>query len=318
MHQYDSVIMKYGVHLRRTLISTAFVVFAATLLLYGLTHVIPGDPIRGLFGFQPPPPELLAELRGRYGLDDPFYIQYLKFVRNSFQGELGYSIRGAAVSDLIGARLPVSARLVGLALAIQTVAGIAFGVVGTLRRNTVGGWLVRGSAIAVVAIPVFIVAFLLLGWVGYQSSWLQPRGLKGWGSYLLPAIAMAAVSTGLTIRMTHTELRETLRQPFIAFARSAGVRDRRIVSVHALKASLAPVVTLLAASASQMIGNLIIVEAIFELPGVGALVFDAIVTKDHNVIVGVLVIAVAFSIVSSTIADLILPRIDPRIRTTAL
>ena len=301
--------------MRHTLISMALVLLAASLLLYGLTHVIPGDPIRGLFGFQPPPPELLAELRARYGLDDPFYLQYFKFVRNAAQGDFGYSIRGARVRDLIGARLPVSARLVVGALLIQSVVGVFFGVLGALRRNTVTGWLIRAAAIVVVVVPIFVVGFLLLGWIGYGSSWLQPRGLKGWGSYVLPSIALAAGSTALTVRLAHTGLRGTLRQPFIAFAQALGLPHRRIVSAHALKASAAPLVTFLAASASQIIGGLIVIEVIFDIPGVGSLVIDSVVTKDHNVIVGVLMIAVVFSVVCSTTADLILPKIDPRIRT---
>ncbi len=304
--------------MRQTLFSMALVLFAASLLLYGLTHVIPGDPIRGLFGFQPPPPELLAELRARYGLDDPFYVQYFKFVRNAFEGNLGYSIRGAAVGDLIAERLPVSARIVAGALVIQTVLGVSLGVIGALRQAPVVSWLVRTLAVIVVSIPIFIVAYLLLGWIGYGASWLQPRGLHGAGSYVLPATALAAGSTALTVRMTHTGLRETLREPFINFAHSMGLPQRRIVSIHALKASVAPVVTFLAASASQIVGGLIVIEVIFDLPGLGSLVIDAVVTKDHNVIVGVLMIAVVFSVVCSATADLILPKIDPRIRNEPL
>lgn len=264
------------------------------MLLYGLTHVIPGDPIRALFGFRAPPPELLAEIRARYGLDDPFYIQYLKFVRNALQGEFGYSITGRPVGDLIRASLPVSARLAAAAVMIQAVVGIALGVVGALRSSSPVSFVVRGLALVVVVIPIFVLAYLLLGWIGYGSNWLQPRGLKGSGSYVLPAVALAAGSTALTIRLMHTELRATLRNPYIHFAEACGLSPRRIVAIHALRAAVVPVVTFVAASAAQIIGGLIIVEAIFDIPGIGSLVMDAILAKDHNVIVGVLAIAVVF------------------------
>lgn len=308
--------MNYRAHIRRTLLTTVVLFFVASLILYGLTHIIPGDPIRGLFGFRPPPPELLAELHARYGLDDPFYIQYLKFVRNAVQGDFGYSIRGPAVGDLIRASLPLSARLAAAALVIQAVVGIGLGVVGTLNPDSVVSRLVRWLALSVVVIPIFIVAYLLLGWIGYRTNWLQPRGLRaGWGSYILPSIALAAGSTALTIRMMYSELQTTLRHPYISFAKASGLSDRRIVAVHALKASLAPVITLVAASAAQIIGGLIIVEAIFDIPGLGAMVLNAVLRKDHNVIVGGLAIALVFGIISSATADLVIRRIDPRVQS---
>jgi len=303
---------------RRTLLTAMLLFFGASLLLYGLTHAIPGDPIRALFGFRAPPPELLTEIRGRYGLDDPFYVQYLKFVRNSLQGHFGYSIGGDAVRDLIRASLPVSARLTAAAVTIQAIVGIGLGTLVAVRSKSTFSRLGRGLALTAVVIPMFIVAYLLLGWIGYGSSWLQPRGLKTWGSYLLPSIALAAGATGLTVRMMHTELRATLRQPYIRFIEACGIPNRRVVTVHALKASLVPIITLLAASAAQIIGGLIIVEAIFGIPGIGSLVFRAILAKDHNVIVGVLAIAVAFGIFSSTVADLAMPKLDPRIQTRPL
>lgn len=308
--------MNYRAHIRRTLLTTVLLFFVASLILYGLTHIIPGDPIRGLFGFRPPPPELLAELHARYGLDDPFYIQYLKFVRNAAQGDFGYSITGPAVGDLIRASLPLSARLAAAALVIQAVVGIGLGVVGTLRPESVVSRLVRWLALSVVVIPIFIVAYLLLGWIGYRTNWLQPRGLRaGWGSYILPSIALATGSTALTVRMMYSELQTTLRHPYISFAKASGLSDRRIVAVHALKASLAPVITLVAASAAQIIGGLIIVEAIFDIPGLGAMVLNAVLRKDHNVIVGGLAIALAFGIISSATADLMIRRIDPRVQS---
>lgn len=310
--------MNYGLQVRRTLLTTGFVLFAASLLLYGLTHAIPGDPIRALFGFRAPPPELLEEMRGRYGLDDPFYIQYLKFVRNSLNGHFGYSIRGDSVRDLIGASLPVSARLAAAAISIQGIVGVAVGVLISLRPRSFVSRLADGSALGVLAIPVFIVAYLLLAWVGYGQSWLQPRGLATWGSYVLPAVALAAGPTALTVRMMRMELRANMRQPHIRFAEASGISHRRVVSVHALKQSLIPVITLVAASAAQIIGGLIIIEAIFGIPGLGSLVFRSILAKDHNVIVGVLAISVLFGILSSTIADLLMAKIDPRIQTRPL
>ena len=155
----------------------AVTMLAASLLLYTLTHVIPGDPIRALFGFRPPPPEVLAELRGQYGLDDPFYIQYFKFLGNASRLDFGFSTRGATVREIIVSGLPTSLRLVGLAMLIQIVFGVWLGLVAALIHSSVVRRLVGGATLVLIAIPVMVIAFALQTFIGFDFRLLPISGV---------------------------------------------------------------------------------------------------------------------------------------------
>jgi oligopeptide transport system permease protein len=287
---------------------------AASFLLYALTHVIPGDPIRALFGFRPPPPEVLAELRGRYGLDDPFYVQYFKFLGNASRLDFGYSTRGETVREIVVSGLPVSLRLAGLAMLIQIVFGIGLGVVAALTRSRIVRRLIGAATIVLIAIPVMVIAFGLQTYIGFNLRLLPISGVaQGWTGYILPAVALAAGATAYTIRLTTSEVRSTMSSPFVTTAKGKGLPHRRIVGVHVLRPSLLPIITLIAATAAQIIGGLIIVEVIFEIPGIGSAVVDAIRAKDHNVIVAILALAVLFAIAATAVVDLLHVVIDPRL-----
>ena len=287
---------------------------AASFLLYALTHVIPGDPIRALFGFRPPPPDVLADLRGQYGLDDPFHIQYFKFLGNASRLDFGFSTRGATVREIILTGLPISLRLVGLAMLIQIVFGIGLGVVAALTHSSVVRRLISAATLVLIAIPVMVIAFALQTYIGFDFRLLPISGVaQGWTSYILPAVALAAGAAAYTIRLTTSEVRATMSSPFVKTAGGKGLSHRRIISVHVLRPSLLPVITLIAATAAQIIGGLIIVEVVFEMPGIGSAVVDAIRAKDHNVIVAILALAVMFAIALTAAVDLLHVVIDPRL-----
>jgi oligopeptide transport system permease protein len=293
----------------------AVVLLGATFFMFLLSHIIPGDPIRALFGFRPPPPELLAELRNQYGLDDPFFIQYVKYLRNLAQGEMGYSVYGAPVSGIIARGLPISLRLLAATVTIQVIIGIGAAVVATLFNRRFVSVLIQGTALLILTVPIFAIAYTMQGVFGQQLRWFPTWGLfGGWRSFVLPAFTLAVVSTAIVVRMAHVQMLDTMDAPFIKTQQANGIPRSRIVGVHALRASLAPIVTLIAATTSQVITGLIIVETIFQIPGVGYSVYEAIRAKDHNVIVGILVVAVFFVVLINLAADILNSIIDPRIR----
>jgi oligopeptide transport system permease protein len=301
--------------LLRKLTEVAAVLLFATFFFFLLTHIVPGDPIRALFGFRPPPPELLAELRDQYGLDDPFFIQYAKYLRNLLQGEMGYSVVGAPVSGIIRTALPASVKLLAVAFVIQVVIGVGAAVIAVLRRRKLTSTLIQISTLLLLAIPAFALAYIVQGVFAQKLGWFPIRGLfGGWRGLALPAFTLAVISTAYVVRMAHVQLSDALDEPFIKTHRANGIPQRRLTSVHALRASLVPIITLIAASLSQLIGSLIIVETVFQIPGLGHRVFDAVRSKDHNVIVGILVVAVFFVILTNLAADLLSGAIDPRFR----
>jgi ABC-type dipeptide/oligopeptide/nickel transport system permease component len=291
----------------------------ASILLYAFTHIIPGDPIRALFGFRPPPPDVLTELRGQYGLDDPFYLQYLKFLRNAAQMNFGLSTRGGPVQGIVLSGLPVSLRLAALAIGFQIVVGIGLGVLSALAERPILRRLIGAVTIAILAVPILVIAYALRTYIGYDLGWLPISGVsQGWPSYILPTLALAAGATALTARMTSNQIGAVRSNPFVVSARAKGLSNRRVIAVHVLRASLIPIITFIAASAAQILGGLIIVEAVFNIPGIGASVVDAIEWKDHNLIMAIVTLGVVFSIASNAAGDVLCAAADPRVGTSAL
>ena len=301
--------------LLRKSVEIGVVLLGTTLFLFVLAHIIPGDPIRALFGFRPPPPELLAELRDRYGLDDPFVLQYVKYLRNLVHGDMGYSFRGGPVSGIIANALPISLKLVGFTVAFELVIGIGAAVIATRYNRQFVSVLIQVTTLFILAIPIFVFAYAMQGVFGQRLGWFPIRGqIGGWLGLVLPALTLAVVSTAVVVRVAHERLVDTMGKPFIKIHYANGIGRGRLVRVHALRASLVTIVTLIAATISQVIAGLIIVETVFQIPGVGSVVYGAIRAKDHNVIVGVLVIAVFFVILVNFTADIVCGIIDPRFR----
>lgn len=293
----------------------AIVLLGATLFFFVLSHIIPGDPIRALFGFRPPPPDVLAELRDQYGLDDPFLVQYAKYLRNLVQGDVGYSFRGAPVSGIIATALPLSLKLLAFTVVFEFVIGIGAAVVATRYNRQFVSVLIQTTTLLLLAIPIFVFAYLMQGVFGQRLGWFPIRGLSGdWKGLVLPALTLAVVSTAVVVRVSHERLVDTMGKPYIRAHFANGIGQGRLVRVHALRASLVTIVTLIAATIAQVIAGLIIVETVFQIPGIGSVVYEAIRTKDHNVIVGVLVMAVFFVIMINFAADIVCGIIDPRFR----
>ena len=291
------------------------VLLGATMFFFVLSHIIPGDPIRALFGFRPPPPELLAELRDQYGLDDPFLVQYAKYLRNLLQGDMGYSFRGAPVSGIVASALPISVKLLAFTVAFECVIGIGAAVIAARYNRQFVSVLIQATTLLLLATPIFVFAYLMQGVFGQQLGWFPVRGQSGdWMGLVLPALTLAIVSTAVVVRVSHERLVDTMGKRFIKAHYANGIGHGRLVRVHALRASLVTIVTLIAATIAQVIAGLIIVETVFRIPGVGSVVYEAIRTKDHNVIVGVLVIAVFFVIMVNFAADLVCGVVDPRFR----
>ena len=300
----------------RRALHTAVVLLAVTFFFYALVFLIPGDPIRALFGFRPPPPEVLAGLRHEYGLDQPFYVQYVRYLGRLVSGDWGVTFRGAQVSSLVAEAFPISMRLLALTMLAQTLIGVMAGVVAAYRKVSFLGALIRIASLAVISIPVFALAFLVQAEFGVRFRWLPAYGLtaRGWSGYVLPAFVLAASFTAYVARMTQIEVSATLREPYVRAAHGRGIALRRVVGVHALRPALVPVVTLIAASAGQLVSGLIIVEGVFKIPGLGGVVFDAIRFKEHALVVGILTVATLVTILSSLVADVLYAIIDPRIR----
>jgi oligopeptide transport system permease protein len=297
----------------------------ATFVFFSAVTVLPGDPVRGLFGFTPPPPDVYAIFQADYHLDQPFLAQYGLFMTDLLRGDFGYSFPdnpwgrttlGPPVSAILRATLPVSLRIIGGALAVQVLVGLSVGVFAALRRRRLSGVTAYATGVLLVSAPVIVVAYGLQAFAGLNITWLpyswRPGG--GWTNYIQPVAALSAGFAGYLLLLTRAELLATLRRPFIGAATGRGISHGRIVGIHALRASLVPVIAYVTANVGSMIAALVIVEGIFGVPGAGGAMFRALARHDRPLIVVLIMLILMLVIVVNTLADIAYTVIDPRIR----
>lgn len=292
-------------------------VLLATLVVHVSVTVLPGDPVRALFGFRPPPPEVIAAIRSKYHLDEPYVAQYLLFLRDVVTLDLGFSIRanGAPVRELIAERWVTTAWLVGVALVVQMVLGLVAGVVATVRPRTKASRGIMGAAAVMIAVPVVLSAPTLhyLLTIRFPVFPINPT-VGGWHAFILPVLTLVAVTLGTLVVFMRSELRQALRAPFVKFAEASGVRHHRVVGVHALRPALPPVVSYLASNLGIIVVGVLIVEAVMGLDGLGDLLFNAIRYQDRSVVVSVVMLTTIVVIALNLLADLVVGWLDPRAR----
>lgn len=304
-----------GRYLIRRVLQFIPVFFGATFLIFALVFVLPGDPIRALAGDKPVPPAVVAELRDRYHLDEPLIQQYAIYIGNVVQGDFGTDFRGRPVSDLMAQRLPVTIRLALLAFAFEVVIGIPAGIIAGVRKGRFFDNLVLISTLVVIAIPIFVLGFMAQIVFGVRLGWFPISGIRnGFQSYLLPAMVLGSVSLAYIARLMRTSLIENLRADYVRTATSKGLSRQRVIGVHALRNSMIPVVTFLAVDLGALMGGAIITETIFNLPGLGRAVFEAVQQQEGTVVVGIATFLVIVYMIASLLVDVLYGVLDPRIR----
>lgn len=310
-----------GPFLLRRIARGILTMFLLTLIVYGGLALLPGDPIRALFGPRRPDPEVYQTIRDQFNLNEPWIVQYGLFLKDLLSGDLGNSFPGnvrgaervgAPVRDFLDPAIPVTARLILPVLAIQIVGGVFAGAFSAAYRNRPAGSAVYAISVALLGIPVVVLAYFLQTSFGYQLNWLPVAGLSGWPTYVLPVISLSLGTTALVILMTRSHLHDVLRLPFIKAGAARGLQKRRLVGLHAMRVALGPVITLVAANLGQLITGLIIVETIYSIRGVGGMLYDAIFARDRAMLIGLLIITTAFVIVANIAADAAHLLLDPR------
>ncbi|GAA1875578.1 ABC transporter permease [Paeniglutamicibacter psychrophenolicus] len=292
------------------------VFFGATLLVYFLVFATPGDPIAALSGGKPMSPAVEAALRAQYNLDQPFWVQYFLYLKNLVSFDLGQTFSGQPVSDVIARAMPVTARLAVMALAIEAVFGVIFGVFAGLKKGKLFDSTVLVASLLVIAVPTFVLGFVLQFVVGVKLSWAKPTVSPGapWTDLLLPAVVLGLVSLAYVIRLTRTSIMENKSADYVRTATAKGLSRRRVVVVHILRNSLIPVVTFLGADLGSLMGGAIVTEGIFNVPGIGNLLYQAILKGESATVVAVVSVLVLVFVIANLVVDLLYAWLDPRIR----
>lgn len=304
-----------GRYIARRMLQFIPVFFGATFLIFALVFAIPGDPIRALAGEKVMPQSVLDTLNERYHLDEPLWKQYGIYITNVAQGDFGVDFRDRPVTELLKQRLPVTIRLALLAFAFEVVIGIGAGILAGVRKGKFFDNLVLISTLVVIAIPIFVLAFLAQIVFGVKLGWFPVSGVReGWYSYLLPAMVLGSLSLAYIARLQRTSLVENLRADYVRTATSKGLSRRRVVGIHALRNSMIPVVTFLAIDLGALMGGAIITETIFNLPGIGRAVYEGVQRQEGTVVVGIATFMIIVYMLANLIADLLYGILDPRIR----
>ncbi|WP_207344197.1 ABC transporter permease [Arthrobacter sp. E3] len=292
------------------------VFFGATLLVYFLVFATPGDPIAALSGGKPMAPAVEAALRAQYNLDQPFWIQYGLYLKNLVTLNLGQTFSGQEVAAVIGRAYPVTARLAIMALAFEAIFGVFFGVIAGLRKGKLFDSTVLVASLIVIAVPTFVLGFVLQLVVGVQLGWAKPTvsGAAPWNELILPALVLGLVSLAYVIRLTRASISENMNADYVRTATAKGLSRRRVVVVHILRNSLIPVVTFLGADLGALMGGAIVTEGIFNVPGVGNLLYKAILNGETPTVVAVVGILVIVFVIANLVVDLLYAWLDPRIR----
>ena len=314
--------------LRRVLASIPTLVLFS-LLIAGLIRLVPGDVVEarlagggGMDGGSLNE-ETIQALREDLGLDRGFPEQYVDWVTHAIRGDLGVSMwtyQGVTTAILQRARLSVQLAL--MAMGIALLIAIPLGVLSAIKQDSWLDYVARLFAVAGLSIPDFWIATMVLlalslyiGWLpefGYFPPWEEPW--KNFQALIFPALIIGYRYSAISARMTRSAMLEVLRQDYVRTARAKGLTDRVVITRHALRNALIPVVTIMASQLSHLIGGLVVVETIFSLPGMGRLVLDSVISRDYPVVQGaVMMIAVVF-VLANLLVDLSYAVIDPRIR----
>jgi ABC-type dipeptide/oligopeptide/nickel transport system permease component len=299
--------------LQRT-IQMLVVIFGVVTVTFFAVRLVPGDPARLM---EPPgtPESVIKLTREQLGTDKPIPEQYVTFLSNFVQGDLGTSFRGGrAVTDTVLDAVPNTIALGAVSMVITTALSFAIGIAASLRPN---GWFDRGtlffSSIA-QATPGFWLGVMLALLFAVELRWLPAVGMAGWKSFVLPVATLVISLMPLQIRAVRQSFIETMGEGFVRAGRARGLDESRILGVHVMKVAAVPLVTLIGLQAGYVLGGAIVIESIFNWPGVGTLALQAINQRDFPMIQGtVLVIAIVYTLVNFVV-DLTYAALDPRVK----
>lgn len=292
------------------LIGTTFIIFAAVFAL-------PGDPVQAMAGpNQAVSPAFAREMTERYLLDQPLPLQYGHYLANLARGDLGIDPNGAKVTDVIAASWPVTVKLALTAWTIEAVVGVTLGTLAAMRRHKVTDTVVLAGTTLLLGTPYFVTAYVAQLIFGVKLGILPVSGIEnGWpASYLLPGLMLAILGLPATVRITRASVLVNANADFVDTAVVKGLAPRAVVIRHILRTSLIPVVSLLGLTLGGLLGGAVLIEGIFNLPGLGFQVFQGIRLQNGPVVVGISTLLVLIFLVVNLVVDILYGILDPRLR----
>lgn len=292
------------------------VFLGATLLIYFLVFSLPGDATAAICGEKGCTPAVEASLRAQYNLDQPFWIQYFLYLKGIFTFDLGTNFAGQPITDILARVFPTTARLAIMALVFEAVFGIVIGLIAGLKKGKIFDSTVLVFSLVVIAVPIFVLGFLMQFVVGVKLEWANPTvsGDATFTELILPALVLGLVSFAYVLRLTRTAVIENSGADYVRTATAKGLSSRRVVVVHVLRNSMIPVVTFLGADLGALMGGAIVTEGIFNVNGVGNTLYRAVLNGEAPVVVSIVTVLIVVFVLANLLVDLLYAWLDPRIR----
>ncbi|MGB3307885.1 MAG: ABC transporter permease [Thermomicrobiales bacterium] len=312
--------------LRRILISIP-VLLGITIAMYIIVNLAPGDPVTALMNPEQMAnmgPEWVEHQRESLGLNDPMPVRYVKWLKETATGNLGYSfVDRLPVNEKIGERIWPTVKLMLVVLVISVLIGVPLGIISALKQYSFIDYLLTIMGFLTVSIPSFFLALVLIYVFSLKLDWLPASGMYTVGQpraftdslqhMILPATALGLSQAAPIIRYTRASLLETIKQDYVTVARAKGLGEMHVV-MHALRNALIPIITIIALNVPMLLGGTVIIEQVFSWPGMGSLAIASVQGRDYNVLMGINLIAAIMILLSNLLADVIYALVDPRIK----
>ncbi|WP_048775517.1 ABC transporter permease [Sanguibacter keddieii] len=303
-------------YIGRRLLQTIPVFFGATFLIFAMVYLMPGDPVAALGGDRGLSEAAAAQIRAQYNLDKPFWMQYLLYLKGVFTLDFGTAFNGQKVTSIMATAFPTTAKLAIYALAIETILGIALGVIAGMRRGKWFDSTILVVSLLLISVPTFVLGFVLQYVLGVQLAILPTTASASVDlrSLTMPAMVLGGVSLAYVIRLTRQSVSENVSADYVRTARAKGLCGGVVMTRHILRNSLIPVATFIGGDLGALMGGAIITEGIFNIHGVGGTLWSAIIKGEPQTVVSVTTVLVLVYIIANLIVDLLYAVLDPRIR----
>ncbi|WP_028546554.1 ABC transporter permease [Paenibacillus taiwanensis] len=308
---------------RRLLISIP-VFFGITIFSFLIMNMAPGNPVDMLIN--PNIPKEMLEIRKEMlGLNDPLYVQYVKWLSGLLKGELGYSYSSfASVSQMIGERIGPTLLLASTSLVLGVLLAIPIGVISAIKQNATLDYVLTGLAFLGTSIPPFFLGLGFIYIVGIQLGWLPTGGMTTLGGtggigdilvhLILPALVLGIAIAGKKVRYVRASMLEVLQQDYLRTARAKGISELVVLHKHALRNALIPIITIVGTEIPLLLGGSIIIEQIFQWPGIGQLTMEALLSRDYPTLMGLNIVAACIVLSTNLVMDILYAIVDPRMK----
>jgi peptide/nickel transport system permease protein len=309
-------------YITKRLLSLIPVLAVVTIAIFLIIHITPGDPAAAILGMEASQEEI-QKLNQDLGLDRPILEQYASWVANVFKGDLGDSIfMNQPVSEAIAEHITPTLSLAILAQVIAIILAIPFGIIAAYKRGSIADYTLMGMSLLGMALPSFLLGLFLMLFVGVKLQWLPVAGYEPLSSGLwehmkyliLPGISLGTIQAALITRMTRSSMLEVLNLNFIKTARSKGLHEMKVLFKHAFRSAFLPILTVIGQTFGTLVTGAVVVEAIFNIPGLGQLILNSIARRDFAVIQGVVLVVTLMYVTINLIIDLLYGAVDPRVR----